>query len=147
MSGGMLPGDVKQQKYKGMETSIQTNASAVVPSAACVATRVPSAGPFLSTIEKSPLSKPAQVMSELGLTRVVYFVLRGGTEDQREKLHQLIYGNLVCRIPLRRAGRQMIICRTSDIFTDQAYLLFYRKTLQSVFGEKCRITVRVMRLE
>lgn len=126
---------------------MKTNQLAIVPSVAPKATPASSAEPFLSIVEKSPLSKVAQVMSNLGLARVVYFVLRGGTDAQREELHQLIYGNLVCRIPLRRGRRQMIICRTSDIFTDRAYLQFYRKTLQSVFGDKCRIAVRVMRLD
>ncbi|MCI5680652.1 MAG: hypothetical protein MR293_01575, partial [Bacteroidales bacterium] len=45
---------------------------------------------YLSIAEKSPLSKPAQIMAELGLRRVVWFVLRGGTDEQREYLHSLI---------------------------------------------------------
>ena len=101
-------------------------------------------GCYLSVAEKSPLSKPAQIMAELGLRRVVWFVLRGGTDEQREYLHSLIGHTVVCRLPLSRAHRQMIICRTADDFTNQAYIRFYRAVLRQVFGEKCRISVRVM---
>ena len=99
---------------------------------------------YLSIAEKSPLSKPAQIMAELRLRRVVWFVLRGGTDEQREYLHSLIGHTVICRLPLSRAHRQMIICRTADDFTNQAYIRFYRAVLRQVFGEKCRISVRVM---
>ena len=99
---------------------------------------------YLSIAEKSPLSKPAQIMAELGLRRVVWFVLRGGTDEQREYLHSLIGHTVICRLPLSRAHRQMIICRTADDFTNQAYIRFYRAVLRQVFGEQCRISVRVM---
>ena len=99
---------------------------------------------YLSIAEKSPLSKPAQIMAELGLRRVVWFVLRGGTDEQREYLHSLIGHAVICRLPLSRAHRQMIICRTYEAYTDTALIRFYRAVLRQVFGEKCRISVRVM---
>ena len=99
---------------------------------------------YLSIAEKSPLSKPAQIMAELGLRRVVWFVLRGGTDEQREYLHSLIGHTVICRLPLSRAHRQMIICRTADDFTNPALIRFYRAVLRQVFGEQCRISVRVM---
>ncbi len=99
---------------------------------------------YLSIAEKSPLSKPAQIMAELRLRRVVWFVLRGGTDEQREYLHSLIGHTVICRLPLSRAHRQMIICRTYEAYTDTALIRFYRAVLRQVFGEKCRISVRVM---
>lgn len=101
-------------------------------------------GCYVSVAEKSALSKPAQIMRELGLRRVVWFVLRGGTDAQREYLHTLIGGSVVCRLPLSRAHRQMIICRGYEAYTDTALIRFYRAVLRQVFGEQCRISVRVM---
>lgn len=100
-------------------------------------------GCYLSVAEKSALSKPAQIMRELGLRRVVWFVLRGGTDEQREYLHTLIGHTVICRLPLSCARRQMIICRAYDAYTDMAHIRFYRAVLRQVFGEKCRISVRV----
>ena len=101
-------------------------------------------GCFVSVTEKSPLSVPARVMTELGLQRVVWFVLRGGTDEQREYLHTLIGRSVICRVPLARARRQMIICRAIDGCSDHEHIRSYRAVLEHVFGEKCRISVRVM---
>lgn len=97
---------------------------------------------FSATMQKSPLSIPARVMVELGLDRVVYFVLRGGTDDQRERLNAMLGASLIARVPLRRARRQMLICRAYDV-GDNVHLYFYESLLQRVFGDKCRIRVRI----
>ena len=99
---------------------------------------------FSATMQKSPLSVPARVMEELNLDRVVYFVLRGGTDEQREALQDLIGNAVIARIALSRARRQMIICRTSDDINDAVTIDSYRAALEHVFGEHCRITVRIL---
>ena len=99
---------------------------------------------FSATMQKSPFSVPARVMEELNLDRIVYFVLRGGTDAQREYLHELLGDALVGRVPLSRARRQMIICRTHDGQNDAEHIESYNALLRHVFGDKCRITVRIM---
>ena len=99
---------------------------------------------FSATMQKSPLSVPARIMEELNLDRVVYFVLRGGTDEQREALQALIGNAVIARIALSRARRQMIICRTSDDINDAVTIDSYRAALEHVFGEHCRITVRIL---
>lgn len=99
---------------------------------------------FSATMQKSPLSVPARIMEELNLDRVVYFVLRGGTDEQREALQDLIGNAVIARIALSRARRQMIICRTSDDINDAVTIDSYRAALEHVFGEHCRITVRIL---
>lgn len=99
---------------------------------------------FSATMQKSPLSVPARIMEELNLDRVVYFVLRGGTDEQREALQDLIGNTVIARIALSRARRQMIICRTSDDINDAVTIDSYRAALEHVFGEHCRITVRIL---
>lgn len=95
-------------------------------------------------MQKSPLSVPARIMEELNLDRVVYFVLRGGTDEQREALQDLIGNAVITRIALSRARRQMIICRTSDDINDAVTIDSYRAALEHVFGEHYRITVRIL---
>lgn len=68
---------------------------------------------FSATMQKSPASLPAQIMTEHSLDRVVYFVLRGGSDEQRSALADLLSVALLSRVPLKRAARrEMWICRT-----------------------------------
>lgn len=96
-------------------------------------------------MQKSALSKPAQVMTELNLDRVAYFVLRGGTDDQRAYLHELLCDCLIVHLPLRRGrNRQLLICRAELHLNDEQVLRSYQAVLTHVFGERCRITPRIM---
>ncbi len=104
---------------------------------------------FTATMQKSSNSRVAQVMNSLNLDRAVYFVLRGGTDEQREALQELISAAVVARIPIHHRchpkwRRQLIVCRTNDCINDVEHIDNYRAVLQHVFGEKCRIAVRVM---
>lgn len=104
---------------------------------------------FTATMQKSGNSKVAQVMNLLNLDRAVYFVLRGGTDEQRDELHELIRHAVVTRLPLHndrhpRWRRQMIVCRCVNNINDLEHIETYRAVLQQVFGDKCRIAVRVV---
>lgn len=99
---------------------------------------------FSATVQKSPMSIPAKIMTEQGLDRVVYFVLRGGSDEQREALADMLCMTLIQRVPLRKARREMWICRCQEGIATMPHLENYRAVLQHVFGEKCRIRVRVM---
>lgn len=99
---------------------------------------------FSATMQKSPASLPAQIMTEHSLDRVVYFVLRGGTDEQREALANMLRMTLITRIPLRKARREMWICRCQEGITTMSHLDNYQAVLQHVFGDSCRIRVRVL---
>ncbi|MGN0235185.1 MAG: hypothetical protein ACI4BD_02570 [Paludibacteraceae bacterium] len=100
---------------------------------------------FSATMQKSALSKPARVMNELNLDRVAYFVLRGGSDDQRAYLNELLGDSLIARLPLLRGrNRQMLICRAELHLSDAQVLCSYQAVLTHVFGERCRITTRIM---
>ena len=99
---------------------------------------------FSATVQKSPASLPAQIMTEHSLDRVVYFVLRGGTDEQRDALEDLLSRALLERIPLKRARREMWVCRTVDGANDAAHLQDYDTILRYVFGSNCRVRVRIM---
>ena len=96
-------------------------------------------------MQKSALSKPAQVMTELNLDRVVYLVLRGGSDEQRAYLNELLSEVLIARLPLRRGrNRQMLICRAELHLNDALVLHSSQAVLTHVFGEGCRIVPRIM---
>lgn len=99
---------------------------------------------FSASMQKSPMSIPARVMTEHGLDRVVYFVLRGGTDEQRSALADLLSIALLSRVPLKRARREMWVCRTYDCCNDAEHFDSYDSILCHVFGEKCRVRVRIM---
>lgn len=104
---------------------------------------------FSATVQKSPMSIPARVMTEHQLDRVVYFILRGGTEAQREELHELLEHVLLDWHPIlnRRHPRRMrdlIICAADYRFSDVQHLQSYQQVLQHVLGEKRRIAVRIL---
>lgn len=99
---------------------------------------------FSATMQKSPMSIPARVMTEHSLDRVVYFVLRGGSDEQRSALADLLSHALLSRVPLKRARREMWICRTHDCCNDEEHFETYENILRYVFGPKCRVRVRIM---
>lgn len=99
---------------------------------------------FSATVQKSPASLPAQIMTEQQLDRVVYFVLRGGTDEQRSALADLLSFALISRVPLKRARREMWICRTRDNQNDAQHFQDYNAILCHVFGPNCRVRVRIM---
>ena len=99
---------------------------------------------FSATMQKSPASLPAQIMTEHGLDRVVYFVLRSGSNEQRDALEDLLSRALLERIPLKRARREMWVCRTDNGANDAAHLQDYDTILRYVFGSNCRVRVRII---
>lgn len=99
---------------------------------------------FSATMQKSPASLPAQIMSEHSLDRVVFFVVRGGSDAQRSALADMLYMTLISRVPLRKARREMWICRCREGVATMAHLEDYQAVLKHVFGEKCRIRVRIL---
>lgn len=98
---------------------------------------------FSATMQKSPASLPAQIMTEQGLDRVVYFVLRGGTDEQRTCLSEMLREVLIERVPLRRARREMWLCHYKCGCSELEHYDNYDALLKHVFGEKCRIRVRL----
>ena len=96
-------------------------------------------------MRKSALSLPSQVMEELDLDRVVFFVVKSATEAQREQLCHHLGAFLIKRIPLKKAKREMFICRTADDLNDAALFDFYETIMQQIFGTKARIRVRILR--
>ena len=99
---------------------------------------------FSATVQKSPASLPAQIMTEHNLDRVVYFVLRSGSNEQRDALEDLLSRALLSRVPLKRARREMWICRAERECNDAAHLQDYDTILRYVFGSNCRVRVRIM---
>lgn len=99
---------------------------------------------FSATMQKSPASLPAKIMTEHRLDRVVYFVLRGGSDKQRNQLADLLSAALLSRVPLKRARREMWICRAHDCCNDMQHFDSYSELLRYVFGPKCRVRVRIM---
>lgn len=98
---------------------------------------------FSATMQKSPLSIPARIMTEHNLDRVVYFVLRGGTVEQRLYLYEVLCDALIERVPLRRARREMLVCRYKSGCTEAEHFDNYTALLRHVFGDKCRIRIRL----
>ena len=96
-------------------------------------------------MRKSALSLPSQVMEELDLNRVVFFVVKSATEAQREQLCHHLGAFLIKRIPLKKAKREMFICRTADDLNDAALFDFYETIMQQIFGTKTRIRARIIR--
>lgn len=82
-------------------------------------------------------------MTEHSLDRVVYFVLRGGTDEQRLYLHDVLRDALITRVPLRRARREMWLCRYKSGCTEAEHFDNYDALLRHIFGDKCRIRVRL----
>ena len=96
-------------------------------------------------MRKSALSLPSQVMEELDLNRVVFFVVKSATDAQSEQLCRDIKGNLLKRIPLKKAKREMFICRTADNVNDAKILDYYETIIKQIFGPKTRIRARIIR--
>ncbi len=91
------------------------------------------------------MSIPAQIMTEHNLDRVVYFVLRSGSNKQRDAMEDLLSRALLERIPLKRARREMWVCHTTgNGANDAAHLQDYDTILRYVFGSNCRVRVRIM---
>ena len=100
---------------------------------------------FAAMVLKSEQSMPARVMVNQELQSCVFFVLRGGTDEQREQLQAQIEKAVICRKNLSRGRRQMIICRANDALTDAANIEQYQRILANVFGVNTRTCVRFMR--
>ena len=98
---------------------------------------------FLATMPKSELSKAAQVMNDLNLDDLVYFVVRRATDDQWEDLYDILQPTLVTRIPLSKGKRQMVFCHPMHKNNDLLEFEDYRFVLKTVLGNRCRIPVRV----
>lgn len=99
---------------------------------------------------KSPASLPAKIMTELGLNKIVYFIVKDGTEDQRAYLHELIGSSVEACLPLRsqrhpRRRHQLWIVSARPSIGDVDLIASYNDVLRHVFGEHCRITVRICR--
>ena len=104
---------------------------------------------FTTTSQKSSNSHVAQVMNDHELDRAVYFILRGGSDAQREELRELISSALIDWYPILnrrhpRRLRDIIICRAHDNVDDLQHIETYRSVLEYVLGKNCRITVRVV---
>lgn len=100
---------------------------------------------FSATVQKSPMSIPARVMTEHSLDRVVYFVLRGGSDEQRAALAELLAQSLLTRVPLKRGrNREMWICRTRNSESHAQHFEDYDTILQHIFGPTCRIRVHIL---
>ena len=100
---------------------------------------------FAAMVLKSEQSMPVRAMEELDLNRVVFFVVKSATDAQSEQLCRGIKGNLLKRIPLKKAKREMFICRTADDLSDAALFDFYETIMQQIFGTKTRIRARIIR--
>ena len=99
---------------------------------------------FTAVVLKSEHSMPARVMEELDLDRVVFFVVKSATEAQREQLCHALNAFLIRRIPLKKAKREMVICRTSDNVNDAQVLDFYETIMQQIFGPQTRIRAKIV---
>ena len=100
---------------------------------------------FAAMVLKSEQSMPARVMVNQELQSCVFFVLRGGTDEQREQLCRGIKGDLLKRIPLKKAKREMVICRTADNVNDAKILDSYETIIKQIFGPNTRIRARIIR--
>ena len=100
---------------------------------------------FAAMVLKSEQSMPARAMEELDLDRVVFFVVKSATEAQREQLCHHLGAFLIKRIPLKKAKREMVICRTADNVNDAKILDYYETIIKQIFGPKTRIRARIIR--
>ena len=100
---------------------------------------------FAAMVLKSEQSMPARAMEELDLDRVVFFVVKSATEAQREQLCHHLGAFLIKRIPLKKAKREMVICRTADNVNDAKILDSYETIIKQIFGPKTRIRARIIR--
>lgn len=100
---------------------------------------------YAAVVLKSEQAMPVRVMVEQELASCVYYVVRGGSDEQREQLHALIEKEVVCRLDLSRGRRQMIICRANEALSDAENIAMHQRILASVFGSNNRISVRFMR--
>ena len=100
---------------------------------------------FAAMVLKSEQSMPARVMVNQELQSCVFFVLRGGTDEQREQLQAQIEKAVICKQNLSHGRRQMIICRANDALTDAANIEQYQRILAIVLGVNNRTCVRFMR--
>ncbi len=100
---------------------------------------------FTAVVLKSEQAMPARVMVNQELQSCVFFVLRGGTDEQREQLQAQIEKAVICKQNLSRGRRQMIICRANDALTEAANIEQYQRILANVFGVNNRTCVRFMR--
>lgn len=103
---------------------------------------------FFSASQKSGNSRVVRLMNDLNVNRVAYFFLRGGTSEQRAYLQSLLGDNVIACLSLRslrhpRQRRQLWILEAQPSFSLQATVESYRAVLQHIFGEKCRIVVRI----
>ena len=85
---------------------------------------------------KSEQSMPARAMEKLDLDRVVFFVVKSATEAQREQLCHHLGAFLIKRIPLKKAKREMVICRTADNVNDAKILTTTRQSLSKASDPK-----------
>ena len=99
---------------------------------------------FTAVVLKSEQAMPASVMEELDLDRVVFFVVKSATEAQREQLCHALNAFLIRRIPLKKAKREMVICRTLDNVNDAQVLDFYETIMQQIFGPQTRIRAKIV---
>ena len=100
---------------------------------------------FAAMVLKSEQSMPARAMEELDLNRVVFFVVKSATEAQREQLCHHLGAFLIKRIPLKKAKREMVICRTADNVNDAKILAAYETILKPIFGPKPLMRARIIR--
>ena len=88
---------------------------------------------------------PARVMVNQELQSCVFFVVKSATEAQREQLCHHLGAFLIKRIPLKKAKREMVICRTADNVNDAKILDSYETIIKQIFGPKTRIRARIIR--
>ena len=100
---------------------------------------------FAAMVLKSEQSMPARAMEELDLNRVVFFVVKSATNAQSKQLCRGIKSDLLKRIPLKKAKREMFICRTADNINDAKILDSYETIIKQIFGPKTRIRARIIR--
>lgn len=104
---------------------------------------------FSATMAKSGDSRVAQVMNLLDVDQVVCFTIRGGSDQMRAHLHNLVGSGVLACLPIRSARhpqwrRQLWILQVTPGHSDYESIAAYRAILRFVFGDHCRIAVRVI---
>lgn len=92
---------------------------------------------------KSELSKAAQVMNDLNLNDLVFFVVRRATDEQWEDLYDLLGPLVETRVPLQKGQRQMMFCHPRSEADDYTQIDDIRFLVKTAFGPNCRISVRM----
>lgn len=97
------------------------------------------------SVLRSMSARPVRFMEENGYDEVIYFIIRGGSDELRQRLVKYLGWTLLARIPLKRARREMYICRVMPDFSDADNLYCYRQTIEQFFGTNSRVRVHIVK--